>query len=210
MFVCAANVCRSPLMAFVLAQQVRDAQRDEEWTITSAGTDVSHAAALCAVDVELIADDPAGEAFAATHTASALEPDMLDEYDVILTASRSERSAVARLRPDLRARTFTLKEAVALGSDRMLGDQGGDVSSEQGRSLASYAAMLDGRRGRVTWPAVHPLRARWFHTPDPRDIPDVHHESSKLHVATLDDVRASVTALYANIEAYLQSEPRPS
>lgn len=203
MFVCTANVCRSPYMAFSFAQGLRDVEGAEDWTASSRGIQATEAVAMCALGAKLVGKDSPGSDFPATHRSSHLNLDELDDYPLILAAARSERSELARLRPDLRSRTFTLKEAVVLGRAPVRDEERGHEPSGRSTSLASYVQLLSRRRGTVTWPRPGRLRAPWLYSPDPRDIPDAHHDSAKSHLAALRDVRASARALSANVQDFL-------
>lgn len=205
LFVCTANVCRSPLMAFEFDQAVQASSHGDEWVVTSGGIDVNRPAQICERSAELIASEPQGKEFAASHVSTAVEGDNLDEHELIITASRAERAALARIQPSLRARTFTLREAVGLGKTRVTPAeiQRASRRSEPEQVLGLYAAVLNGRRGTVSFPPPPALRLPWRPVIDPQDIPDVHHAELKQHVGTLKELRAAVGALHGQIDDFL-------
>jgi protein-tyrosine phosphatase len=211
MFVCTANVCRSPLMAFTFADAVRSASNDDEWAVRSGGVAVKRPSAMCSVAAGLLWKDSslwkdaAGHDFVLSHVATAIRADDLDVNQLILTASREERGAIARLRPDLRRRTFTLNEAVALGRNPLAFGEVRGIEARVGErsALAVYAEVLNGRRGGLSVPAPSKLRLPWTTVPHVLDIPDVHHDGSRRHANTLKELQVSVHALHQQIDAFL-------
>lgn len=165
LFVCAQNICRSPLMAAAFREVLR-AEGElglgaPDWAVESVGTVASEGRRACRVAVEIV---PA----AAGHHSVRLEAEDLDVADLVIAASLEERSLIARLRPQSRARTFTLREAVLLGERRI-----------SAGSLAEYAAGLDSRRGTLDLPA--PSSLRWRRREDPLDVADVHQRGMRTH-----------------------------
>lgn len=201
-FVCEANICRSPLMEQALRARV-DA---ELWEITSAGTRVGPGdLPMCEVSAEIAAASGADIA-AAAHRSTAIDLDELQAADLVLTASRAERSVVAQLAPDARARTFTLREAVHLGADPLHPDELAAVAAFSAASpaddLATYAAALHRRRGFVTPPSTGRVLFG-KRRPHPFDIPDAHHGSAKEHRAMLERTALDIAELERQVGAFL-------
>lgn len=207
-FVCEANVCRSPLMAFSFAHGDGTALGGE-WTVTSRGTNVGGTRlGICPVAASLIESVDGAKAFISAHRSAPLNGNQLAAQDLIIVASSAERSAIAKVNPDLRSRTFTLREATMLGREPVtFAEQAQAASRRNGTHgrvrLAGYPDVLHGRRGLVATPspAAHmPWRRA---TPNPVDIPDAHHQSSKRHLATLKALQDDVGVLRAQIAAFL-------
>ncbi len=144
----------------------------------------------------------AGAPFAERHRARRLDLEHVRAASLILTASKAERSAIARLDPAARSRTFTLREAAALAT----------VSSERpeadaGRGpLERFAAGANAARGLVRpVPAAGARRApRWFsrgETADPLDLPDGHTRSRSEQVATIAELPGLVERIVAGLVA---------
>lgn len=135
-FVCRANVCRSPLMAAVFAREV--ASRGL-WEVSSAGTHATSPLGMCRAAIRVAGgDDELGG-----RVAVQLTPERIHEADLVITASVGERGSVALLDPFARAKTFTLLEAVDLAETDM-------SSAEYARHAGNtVAALLHSRRGRV-------------------------------------------------------------
>ncbi|MFK4789348.1 hypothetical protein [Microbacterium sp. ZW T5_56] len=192
LFVCHANECRSPVMAGTMIAALEAAVRQDDWRVSSAGTD-SRGGSLCPVAVGVLSDtmDPQLLADFQDHFVSTpIAQRTLERADLIITASREERSAIALRVPAARPRTFTLREAVSLGA--------GD--GESAVDLAEYADILHERRG-LTGAASHRRLLALRKSNDPNDIPDVHHAALRAHRAGLQEVREAAHALASGILA---------
>lgn len=168
LIVCAANVCRSPFAAFLLAKGLPEA------IVSSVGVSARTGDPLCGFTREQILTFPEGEDFVESHSATRLDAAAIDEADLILTASEAERSAVAVLVPSARTKTFTLVEAAH--SARSLAQPLHDMS------LLTLAASMHAQRGMVDLPQVR-RRAR-FALRKPSygiAIPDAHIGDTRRH-----------------------------
>lgn len=171
----------------------------EGHSASSAGANAIVGAAICPrVDARIWAAAPEGADFARAHLARQLDSVLVADSALILTASKAERAAVARLEPSARARTFTLREAVALAE--------ADVSVppplSDGSVLDRFAATMHARRG-LTPPAARAARSsfsRWFRGPasgDPVDVVDGHVLGDRQHDVALDEVGDATERLLA-------------
>ena len=118
--VCRANLCRSPLMEFLLRQQIE--LRNLNWTVTSAGTDASPGQRIHPYSAELLAErgiETEG------WVSRALDQRMLSEANLVLTATEEQSQLVESLDPSLIGRTFPLLQfaylARSVRSARLLG-----------------------------------------------------------------------------------------
>ncbi len=199
-FVCEANICRSPLMEQALRARVGA----ESWEISSAGTRVGPGdLPMCEVSAEIAA---ASGADTAAHRSTAIDVGDLQAADLVLTASRAERSVVAQLVPEARSRTFTLREAVHLGADPLDPDDLAVVAAFSAASaaddLAAYASALHHRRGFVQPPSSgRTLFGK--RRPHPFDIPDAHHGSAREHRAMLERTALDIAELARQLDAFL-------
>lgn len=204
-FVCEANICRSPLMEQVLRSRV-DA---DLWEISSAGTRVGPGdRAICALSADVAAAAGADEESTGEHRSTGIDADTLLAADLVLTASRAERSAVAQLVPEARSKTFTLREAIHLGADPLDRDEldvlTGFVGSASADGLEVYAAALHHRRGFVAPPSAG--RTLWGkRRPNALDIPDAHHGSDREHRAMLERTALDVAELQRQVDLFLDS-----
>ena len=192
LFVCHANECRSPVMAGTMIAALEGAARQDDWRVSSAGTD-SRGGPLCPVAIDALTEVMDGRLLAdyRDHFVSTpIGERTLERADLILTATREERSVIALRTPAARSRTFTLREAVGL----MAGD--GDSALD----LADYADILHERRG-LTSAGSHRRLLALRKSNDPNDIPDVHHAALRAHRAGLQEVREVSRALASGILA---------
>lgn len=194
LFVCAENVCRSPLMAYEFLRAARGAGTDGQWRVSSAGARTRRSQRACSVVAELVGDDEAVSGLVSMHRSRPLTAAMINKNDLIITASLAERATVATLSPASRDRTFTLREAVSLASERRL---------PQVTSVRELGHQLHSRRGLivpVTQDGRHWLRRAEEH---PFDIPDTHSSRSRRHIATLRASRDLVVTLQTRLDAAL-------
>lgn len=203
---CAANVCRSPLMEFVLTQTGAGADAEPHWTTKSRGTETTRSTHLCATVTDLIGDSGYGRGFAELHRPTALDPDLLDEQELVITASKDERSVVARLRPQLRSRTFTVKEAVRLGRSPITETEIRRAASfaPDSAGLALYAAVLHERRGMVNLGSARRPVLPWVAAVDPIDVPDVHDASRRVHLRALKEGESAARELRTQLSRFLR------
>lgn len=188
LFVCAQNVCRSPLMAAVFADAVGVGVESgsDGWIVDSAGTGAHPGRRSCRVAAEV---EPA----VVGHHSRLLEAADLDRADLVIAASLAERAVIAQLRPAARSRTFTLREAL------MLGERGG---AKPAASLAEHVAALDARRGTLElsrWRAL-PWRRDRQH---PLDVVDVHQFGRRTHLRGLVEASADTRRFAVQLQGVL-------
>lgn len=154
--------------------------------VSSAGTDASRSE-ICSFVADLVSESPQGGKFAKKHRARSVSQNLVANQGLIIAASRTQRTLLAKLDPSARARTFTLREALTLA-------EGLDASAAPGDEDVArrFAAALSARRGLVM-PRKRPrfLRAG----SDPLDIVDVHQYPDKRHRRALPEIRDEAAAL---------------
>lgn len=116
---CRANHCRSPLMEFLLREQV--VLRNLNWTVTSAGTEAVDGWAMHQYSAQILGD----RGLRTTGWVSRrLTDDLLADAHLVLTATQDQRELVETLQPALVGSTFTLLHLAHLARsthpDRML------------------------------------------------------------------------------------------
>lgn len=203
LFVCAANVCRSPFMAATFTEAAVRRGDGIEWDVVSRGISVVREHPMCRLAVSLLDPGTQDASSAASHVSTQIAQAELDEHDLIIAASREERARLARMQPSTRRRTFTLKEAVALGAPPLDAGERSRGLAEASPTLAGYAEFLDQRRGRIRVPQQTGLRLPWSAHDDPRDVPDVHHDSTRRHTRILKESRELVRDLHSQVSHYL-------
>lgn len=172
LLVCTANECRSPYAGSLLHSMLSPLSA-ERIAIRSAGIDVIPGHPMCTEAAARLAEPEA----TARHRARFLQPHDVEWASLVLVAERRHRAAIARMSPTASTRTFTLREAAALGA----------ASSPNGASIASGATV------EAFAERLH--EARGLVGPIELDIADGHHRTPREHRRTLDHVGASTTAI---------------
>jgi len=120
LFVCHANLCRSP-MAERLARQLAASQKGRI-AIGSAGTHAHDGLEMHPGAAEVLRDcgvDPSG------FRSRGLTLDLLDRADLVLAATREQRSYCVSLAPSTLGRAFTITQfgrlAAAIDTERLRG-----------------------------------------------------------------------------------------
>lgn len=189
----------------------------DDWEISSAGTRVGAGALeMCPVSASLIAaaGGPDVDTLTGMHHPRGIDADDLRGADLILTASRAERAAVAALAPEVRSRTFTLREAAYLGKDPVQ-PQEFELMAEfaspavEARGLELYAEVLHARRGFIALPVAR--RTLWGkRRRNPYDIADAHHGSARVHHAMLTSTVSDVEQVHRQAIDFLTAPTTPS
>lgn len=201
MFVCAMNVCRSPLLAMTFQEALLPSLR-ADWSVLSCGTHAAAGAPMCEVAASVVecADD--------SHLAAPLVAEQVREIDLILTATLTERAILAHVAPGLRPQTFTLREAIMLA--RLRTQPAWMTEPEAGAGTARrYAALLNARRGLA---APEPPRSRLLRRKEahPLDIPDVHLLKPRVHLTGLRAAHHDAGEFARYVSAFAVSAWSPS
>ncbi len=104
LYVCTANICRSPSAEALLRDAVAEDDLLADVEVGSAGVHAVEGAPGCTIA-------PALEGRADEHRSRPLTADLIRVADLILTADREHRSAVIGLLLDARDRTLTIRQA---------------------------------------------------------------------------------------------------
>lgn len=182
LMVCAANVCRSPVMALSFAAAAERAGLAVE--VDSAGRIATAGDAVCPVAADALAGLTGAAWELAAHRSQRLSAGLIESATLILGATREERAAVATLSPRSRARVFTLPEAVALGT---VARERGKINSAA--SVEGFLDVLEAHRGALVVPA--PPQRRLWRRPraNPLDLSDGHGAQHRVHAARVAEGR---------------------
>lgn len=197
LFVCAANVCRSPLMQYTFAGNVAD--RDQ-WSISSAGISPHSGRVMCEASRTLVPSTVSE--LAVEHRSQPVSEELLTA-DLVIVASRAERSAVARRSPGVRDRLFTLSEAVILGRSAVVSAPPVETASTP---VARFATLLEMQRGTITLPRSRPQRRilSASKSAHPLDIRDGHVLGRAIHRGTLKRVVSETDELVGLVQSVRQ------
>lgn len=145
LIVCTGNICRSPFIERLLQHQIDQRQTGPAVDVRSAGTGALVGSAMnaqAAAQLSRYGGDATG--FVAQDLTAAL----IDESDLVLTATRSHRGKVALMSPKVLRRVFTFCDFADLVSGM---DGPGDPGARNGsrdwvRQLTEAAASSRGLR----------------------------------------------------------------
>lgn len=209
-FVCAANVCRSPVAAALASRRFATAALGSGVSVQSAGVEASAGSAVCARACSWVDKHRSIESLPA-HRVRGLSDTLIDTASLILAADESVSEIILQRRPDAQQRTFTIIEAMILAEsvvgrsvdgrgDPVTAPKAGlDVTSVTAR-LHDVTAEMHASRGRVplTWDGGPRPLGRHRRTRS-CDIPDAHTPDGASHrrmLPLLSDVVERWTATY--------------
>ncbi|MFG2054569.1 low molecular weight phosphatase family protein [Micromonospora sp. NPDC048930] len=136
LFVCHANMCRSPMAEYI----ARRLLADHPVGVASAGTDAVDGAPMHPYAVEVAAGTGADPAAFRTRR---LRPEHLAGAALVLTATRRQRSVCTSLAPAALHRTFTLRQFARLAAAAEVAD------APDGSPLRAAVAAAAVARGRL-------------------------------------------------------------
>lgn len=108
LFVCMANICRSPMAAALFRYHLKKEREDwNRWRIASAGTWAMEGE-MAAQNSRLVMSQRGLDI--GDHRARIVTADMLEQYDLILTMEPGQKEALQVEFPAVAARVFMLSE----------------------------------------------------------------------------------------------------
>ncbi|GAA0351156.1 hypothetical protein NE235_23635 [Actinoallomurus spadix] len=141
LFVCTANICRSPMAAELTRLRCEAAARSGDVIVGSAGTHGHDGAGIdpgAAAVLRLRGGRTTG------FSARTLTESLLAAADLVLTAERRHRAAAAALHPRSHARVFTILEFARLTRQVPPDRLSGESVAARARSLVREAARMRG------------------------------------------------------------------
>ena len=191
LFVCVANVCRSPALAFRTRRGLLGVGLATDWSFVSAGSRALRGERMCPSSATALSGVTGGADFAEAHRSRPLDAALVKQAALILVTSRAEQAVVARLAPTARSRTFTMIEAAALAEHAASASATRLTAEGPAGGVRSLVAVLHRGRGLVDLGKPAPRSKVW--SPGRRrstsvDIADAHTSDSHGHRAVLADV----------------------
>lgn len=195
LFLCHANVCRSPLAETLLRQGLGQHAAVE---ISSAGVRAASGMSRCERSARWLADRgyPAFE-----HSSRRATRDLVERADLALVTDRQVAAAVLSRSPGFRSRTFLMREAPRLAEHALAQHAPpADLSVEQ--QLRWLVQELDASRGMTSM--SFPDTRRFRRGSLGPEIPDAHGSGVLVsHAQVLPMVSESVASLAASLRAVL-------
>lgn len=129
LFVCTANICRSPLAEALFRDMVRD--EPGEWKVESAGTWALVGEPAAQKSQQVLAERGLD---ASDHRARSVSLELLNSFKLILTMENGHKEALQIEFPAIKGRVYTLSE--------MVGDEF-DIHDPIGGPLVDFQATAD-------------------------------------------------------------------
>jgi protein-tyrosine-phosphatase len=227
LFVCTANICRSPSAQAVALHRLRVAGLTGQVRVLSAGTRAAEGRGWCREARKHVSTDPETRATMDAHEARQLSRSGIGKATLVVTADRQTNAEVVRLDPSVRSRLFTMREAAALS--QLVVDSGLVVAGRPGAEVAStvrplapdadpatrlqwLAEEMDAGRGQVSLLSErrrrHLFRSERVAVLDV-DIEDAHAETGRgRHRRNLPGLTSAVGQLMTNV-GYVLGRPAP-
>lgn len=146
--VCTANICRSPMVEILLRRRL-DSERFEVASAGVRGWPEAPVDSMVVLELERLGARADG------FTSRALEAQMVDDADLILTATLDHRSEVLSRHPDALRRTFTLREFASLVENMIGASSPAEMVAEAYRRRSEAGDDLDLPDPFRQPPAVH-------------------------------------------------------
>ncbi|MCO1595047.1 low molecular weight phosphatase family protein [Micromonospora sp. RHAY321] len=135
LFVCHANLCRSPMAEYLARRMLAD----RPVIVASAGTDAVDGLGMHPYAMEIAAESGAD---AAEFRSRGLRPEYLADATLVLTATRRQRSVCTALAPAALHRTFTLRQFGRLAA---AAEPPAEMADDPLRAAIAAAARARGR-----------------------------------------------------------------
>ncbi len=129
LFVCTANVCRSPMAMAIFRNLVQGDQ--EDWQVDSAGT-LAVEGVPVTTKAQVVLQNKGLDV--SEHLSQTISQELIDRYDLILTMEKNHKEALTIEFPQKAERIFMLSEMIGLVYD---------VPDPIGRSLTEFQNTYD-------------------------------------------------------------------
>lgn len=175
--VCTANICRSPGIAAILRDRLKESRTGSEVHVISSGVRAREREGMCPHITEGVLPKDAAARALQVHIPRQLAPSQIDVAQLVVTADRSHRSAVVRMSPNAQARTFTLREAATLSSEVLARTRvprhidARDSMDWLVQEMNEVRGLAELPRAERYWSPLRSLRPLTVH---PHDVPDSH------------------------------------
>jgi len=131
LFVCTANMCRSPMAEALFEAVVRERGESDDWRIESAGVSASPGQPATG-NTQIVAGERGMDL--SGHRSQQASSASLEPFALVLVMEESHRRRLKEVAPELAGRVHLLSEMVSLRSD---------VWDPVGSEIENYRAMAD-------------------------------------------------------------------
>jgi protein-tyrosine-phosphatase len=225
LFVCTANVCRSPTAQALALKRLRAEGLSGGLRVVSAGTRAAEGRGWCPEARKHVAD-PETRGLMDGHQPHQLSRSGIEKATMVVTADRQASAEVVHLEPSVRSRLFTMREAAALstcvvealgvparrataGSPLEVSPfDGADGADDPESRLQWLVREMDAARGQVSLLTERRHR-HWFRieriTVLDIDVPDAHAKSGRgNHRRIMPELTGAVDQLMAGVTYVLK------
>lgn len=109
LFVCSANICRSPMAAALFRKKLEHLPKSKKWRVESAGTwgldgsDMADSVKTVLEEMGITAEE---------HSARTVDPALLDSFDLIVAMEKDQVEALRIEFPKISGRVYLLSEMI--------------------------------------------------------------------------------------------------
>jgi protein-tyrosine phosphatase len=179
-FVCTGNICRSPMAEQMLIQKAE--KNKLPITVVSAGVMAMTGDPMTPQSADAMSE----RGYKATkHISQDLTPKMLEEADLVLTATLEHRSELARMLPKASKYSFTIDEFARLTSFLMADPEFQEEFKKKAKETREHYLK------RAMQEAVL-LRGMVPTNLDPKDVIDPYGESTKVYSQVAEHIEGSL------------------
>ena len=126
LFVCTANICRSPMASAMFKEMLRENQISEQWQVESAGTWALEDQAAADGSQTVMSERGLD---ISNHRAQSVSEELLQSFDLILTMERGHDEALRTEFPEIANRVYLLSE---------MANQKGNIDDPYGGPASGY------------------------------------------------------------------------
>jgi protein arginine phosphatase len=137
LFVCTANICRSPMASALFKSEIEERRGKESWQVESAGTWAAEGLPMATGSQWALSNRGLD---ASIHRSRRITRDLLETFNLILTMEKNHKEALQFEFPDLAERVYLLSEMVAGNFDIV--DPIGGSPSDFEKTAAQISQIL--------------------------------------------------------------------
>ena len=155
LFVCTANICRSPVAEALFADWLRRRSLLGEWQVGSAGTWAENGAAAATYSREILSEQGLDLAL---HRSRRIDASILASADLVLCMTRTHREALQAEFPDAAERILLLSSMAGPAYD--IDDPYGGPRSGYVAMVAELSELIERGGDRILAAAVQPQQKK--------------------------------------------------